>query len=468
MSKIDQNDLIYFKEACDKTYTSSRSKDSDNIIQQTVDGKDIFPKTKAEAVIMSDGKTFEELVQSGSLNPITRASDMTISGTTNITSTGTYQFGLAFSPNNYNVDINSVQVTSDCSEITISNITTSGFTMNVNSIPSATDHKLTIVVEDKLDALFTKELVFTVKVEPTALTISGSTEVDNETSNNYTIGYTPSTYNVAPASVEITSNQASVVVSNKTKTGFALTPNCEESLTATITVKATMPSGNMITNTINITINCGPDYTILDENGVAIMDINGKFYKNKIAWLVAGSPTPNGIAISDGIHRFCIAKEKTQSVCANGTYPDQEYWGGYGKSISGATKAGTSSEANFDYAGEANTVAIISKITSTNGKFNKSPWSAAGVCRQYTFPNGAKGYLGACGEWKKISNLNSKIDELLTDIGGDKIYSGKSYTNYWTSTQEDENYAWVWMMSANTCSSGSKNGTALIRALCAI
>lgn len=656
MSKVDQNDIIYFKEACDKTYATSTGADENGIVQQIVNGSKVYPKTMAEAVMMSDGKTLEETMQSGGgASSLVRVSDIAISGNTSIVSTGTYQFGISLSPSNYNVDVESIEVSSDCSEITVSNITTAGFTLNVNSIPSATDHKLTVVVKDKIGTALTKEIEFTmrqsatsmsvsgsdtldastgsasanytvaysptgfnvpvkslkvtsdnaqlvvsnvsvngfkltatatqgftanitleaeteqgtitlnkaitvaviqaietvnisgqtaftgtgtayytfsllpathnipiakvevtttdsklaisnatetgftlnvngiptatshtltakitdqngnvatgtiaitVKQEPTSLSISGSTEVDNETSNNYTIAYTPNTYNVAPSSVEITSNQSSVAISNKTKTGFTLTPNCSDDLTATITVKATMPSGNVITQTINVAVSCGPDYDAIDEYGVGIMDIKGKFYKDAAAWQAAGSPTTNGIAISDGTHRFCIAKSIINHVCSTSQYADAEYWGAYGTTVSGVTTTTSSTTAKTDFKGVQNTDAIVANVKSSDNYFTKTPWSAAGLCRQFSFPNGAAGYLGACGEWKLVQDHISAVNTLMTAIGGAQIETS-TYPYYWSSSQFDGGTAWRWTFGNGGCDTYGRNRYDRVRAFSA-
>lgn len=60
MSKVDGNDLKYFKEACDKTYATSSGADANGIVQQRVNEKNVYPQTKAEAVFMPDGKKLSD------------------------------------------------------------------------------------------------------------------------------------------------------------------------------------------------------------------------------------------------------------------------------------------------------------------------------------------------------------------------------------------------------------------------
>ena len=212
MAKADKNDLIYFKQGCDKTYTTSKNANGSGVVQQTLDGSDVFPKTKAKAVIMSDGKTLEEAIQAGGSGSLVRISDVSIMGSTTLINTGTCYYGFSFSPSNYNVETDSVEVTSSCSDVVIGYANSTEFQVIVNKIPSTTDHKFTVVVKDKIGVAVTKEFPFYIKQEPTSLNISGSASVDNESTNNYTISYSPSTYNVAPTSVEITANNSSVTI----------------------------------------------------------------------------------------------------------------------------------------------------------------------------------------------------------------------------------------------------------------
>lgn len=65
MSKVDKNDIIYFKEACDQTYATSKGADENGLVQQTVNGTNVYPKTLAGAVTLPDGTTLEEAIQAG-------------------------------------------------------------------------------------------------------------------------------------------------------------------------------------------------------------------------------------------------------------------------------------------------------------------------------------------------------------------------------------------------------------------
>lgn len=69
---------------------------------------------------------------------------------------------------------------------------------------------------------------------------------------------------------------------------------------------------------------------------------------------------------------------------------------------------------------------------------------AANYCRQYSFKNGAEGYLGALGEWYQAYQNKSEIDACMSLIGGDPLYdSGISNYWKWSSTQYSATDAWV-------------------------
>lgn len=206
-----------------------------------------------------------------------------------------------------------------------------------------------------------------------------------------------------------------------------------------------------------------PDYNAIDEYGVAIMDINGKFYQTKDAWQAAGKPTANGIAISDGTHRFCIAKTMVEHVCSTSSNRDSEYLGAYNMQVRGIITTTDATIATQDFNGVANTDAIIANVTSSDGYFTKSPWSAAGLCRQYTFPDSSNGYLGAVGEWQMVQNKINEVNTLMLIIGGVQL-DVSSYPYYWSSTQYSSKHAWLWAFNNADCGYGEKSGNFRVRA----
>ena len=475
MSKVDKNDLIYFKECCDKTYATSRNVDSDSLVQQTVNGNNVFPKTKAKAVIMSDGKTLEETIQSGGTSSIVRVNNVTVLGETSFTSTGSYQFNITLSPSNYNVEVKNIEVISSGSGITFSNITNTGFTMNINSAPSAINNTLTVKVKDNLGTSATKEIPFTVAIPATTINVSGSAELDASTGSataNYTVTYSPS-YNVPIKSLQVTSSDTKLAVSNVTTSGFKLTATTTESFDASLTLKATDDLGNVITKVFYVAVSC-INYDILDEYGVAIMDINNQFYETVSKWKKAGYPTANGVAVSDGTHRFCIAQYNYGCACGaeeyvsdGQQYMDNAHWGGYNKLIDSLTTTTSSTVALTDFNGSSNTDIIANNITNGDGYCFVAPYSAAGLCKLQTFPNGASGYLGACGEWQLVNNALIKVNELLNAIDGYSIET-EYYPYYWTSTQYSKINSWYWHFANGNCLQANKNMVRRVRAFCSI
>ena len=88
----------------------------------------------------------------------------------------------------------------------------------------------------------------------------------------------------------------------------------------------------------------------------------------------------------------------------------------------------------IDCGGVQNTAKIVLKC-------GKNPDYAAGWCHSFLFKNGKKGYLGAFGEWRKVLDNLSEVNQCMSKIGS-KITMGNS--KYWTSTQYgDEPYAWI-------------------------
>ena len=212
------------------------------------------------------------------------------------------------------------------------------------------------------------------------------------------------------------------------------------------------------------------DYSKIDSLGVAIMDINGNFYKDADEWRMAESPVVNGIAVSDGIHRFCIAKDMINSVCVSGEYPDYDYWGSYGTLVEGVTTHSSSSGIIEDFNGKLNTDAIVSQVTYSDGYFTKAPWSAAGLCREFIFPNGSKGYLGAYGEFYIARTLKTEINALMEAIGGSKFETKFLKYTYWTSTQEDAEWVWTAPFNDSLYEAETKkySSTCHIRAFCTL
>ena len=84
-------------------------------------------------------------------------------------------------------------------------------------------------------------------------------------------------------------------------------------------------------------------------NGVYIIDEDGKFYSTS-EWNTSNNSKASGVAVVDSSASFIIAPIENSPAMR---------WGGYGITISGCTTSTSTSTIKNDYAGEANTTAII-------------------------------------------------------------------------------------------------------------
>lgn len=162
------------------------------------------------------------------------------------------------------------------------------------------------------------------------------------------------------------------------------------------------------------------------SNGVYIQDINGKLWTEE-KW--DGSVTPNGIAVIAGVCRFVIALEDT--------FTSGKRWGGNNILIEGIYTAATVSMASKDYNGKEQTDIIISSLEGVNdGYVTGAP--ALKSCKDFVFPDGSSGYMGAAGEWDIAMSYKESIDSALLKCGGSSLLN----IAYYTSTQSGAFSIW--------------------------
>lgn len=162
-------------------------------------------------------------------------------------------------------------------------------------------------------------------------------------------------------------------------------------------------------------------------NGVYILHTNGTLYTSD-QWKTSYNQDAVGVALITDNCKFVIAPEES---------PDGILWSSVREEVKGCTSTTSSSESKKDYKGLQNTDAIIEK-------YGNSIDYAAGWCRNYTFKNGAKGYLGALGEWYDAYNNKDEIESYLSIIGGITLNNASSpEAGYWSSTQYDDTIAYV-------------------------
>lgn len=196
-------------------------------------------------------------------------------------------------------------------------------------------------------------------------------------------------------------------------------------------------------------------------SGVYIVDTDNKFYSTD-SWDTANNDKVVGVA----------AIIRNDYVLVNGVKVNYKYLIALNDISTGAKWAAdkttlvsdvvtftSSSDAHYDYAGEANTAAWIANYGAGNTY-------AAQLCNNFIFPNGKKGYLPALGELKMIKYALyeyqgvSALNEALQLCGGTPFQDQK----YWSSTQYSEANAWsLGMGSTYSAAYGSKTNGKYVR-----
>lgn len=155
--------------------------------------------------------------------------------------------------------------------------------------------------------------------------------------------------------------------------------------------------------------------------GVFIQHVNGSLHTEE-SWTSGGfgNDKANGVAVVTDNARFVIAKSDL------GKMP---WSSNTSTAVDGIMLTSDEATAKTDFAGYNNTQLMLATDTSGAGY----------SCANFTFPNGDKGYLPALGELNEAYANKSKIDSLMTKIGGVKLQS--SY--YWSSTQYNSYTSWI-------------------------
>ena len=157
------------------------------------------------------------------------------------------------------------------------------------------------------------------------------------------------------------------------------------------------------------------------ETGVFIIDKNDRLYKT------AKEFTDSGTNIKDVIGTLLVT-DNAAIVVAN--YNSERVSWGPDVLVDGCTVANDTTTAIQDFAGAANTAAIM-KATGSSSQ------TAAYICYNYIFGNGRRGHLMSAGEGAVIQRMCPNIYSLMHNIGidGSSIISSSKY--YWTSTQNN-------------------------------
>lgn len=155
------------------------------------------------------------------------------------------------------------------------------------------------------------------------------------------------------------------------------------------------------------------------ETGVFIIDKNDKTYKTTKEF------TDSGTDIKDVIGTLLVT-DNAAIVVAN--YNSEYVSWGENVLVDGCTVANNTTTAVQDFAGAANTAAIM-KATGSSSQ------TAAYICYNYIFGNGRRGHLMSAGEGAVIQKMYSNIKRLMSQIGINDSSVIDSNKYYWTSTQ---------------------------------
>lgn len=158
----------------------------------------------------------------------------------------------------------------------------------------------------------------------------------------------------------------------------------------------------------------------VEKTDIYIQHIDGTLYTTD-EWTAGGyaNDQANGVAVVCASASFVIAKTDASTYV--------RWSSDVNNSVEGILTTSTESVAITDFAGAANTALMLA--TDTSG--------AAYACNNYTFPNGAKGYLPAIGEWNVVYLNSACIEAALALIG-----ASRRSNYYWSSTQYSANQAW--------------------------
>lgn len=168
------------------------------------------------------------------------------------------------------------------------------------------------------------------------------------------------------------------------------------------------------------------------ETGVFIIDKNNKTYKT------TGEFTQSGLPKTDIVGALLVTDKVAIVIVAQLFY--EAKWSNKNGLIDGCTVNSDATTAAQDFAGAANTAAII--------KANAGLDTAASKCNNYVFKNGKKGHLMSGGEAIEIQKNFNRINSVLEYINSSNTLDENR--SYWTSTQKGSDTAWGIIMGDST------------------
>ena len=187
------------------------------------------------------------------------------------------------------------------------------------------------------------------------------------------------------------------------------------------------------------------------ETGVFIIDKNDKLYKTTDEFRKSGT------AVSDALGVLLVTN--TVAIVIANYIKSNLKWSNTRNLIKGCTTINDYNSAKSDFAGAANTAAIVKSALEYD--VSSSYNVAAVVCNNYVFPNGRKGHLMSAGEAIIISNNIDSISSMFSPILTQHAAITKD-DMCWTSTQKDADSAWRVTMGTLTLSPSDKFSTLII------
>lgn len=168
------------------------------------------------------------------------------------------------------------------------------------------------------------------------------------------------------------------------------------------------------------------------ETGVFIIDKNNKTYKT------TGEFTQSGLPKTDIVGALLVTDKVAIVIAAQLFY--EAKWSNKNGLIDGCTVNSDATTAVQDFAGAANTAAIM--------KANAGLDTAASQCNNYVFKNGKKGHLMSGGEAIEIQRNFDRINSVLEYINSSNTLDENR--SYWTSTQKGSDTVWGIRMGDST------------------
>ena len=377
---------------------------------------------------------------------IVKVNDVIVSGPSTISSRAAQSYSLNYTPSYANITAKSVEVTADKNTVSVSDVSTSGFILTANTL-TPTEETVTLTIRTTLTDDTTFEVTHQVKLQGMYLDIDGAAgyEAPNGTgTQRYKVYAMPNRRTATIKSV--TSSNSAVVVSDVTSYEFTLgVTNISSDQETVVTVVAECDSEELTaTKEVVFSYKNSWNPDILDTEGVMIVDINGMFWTKK-EWKNSGvfNEDADGIALSDGTHRFMMSKKTVEVVIGGyretGMTPTETGFiiNSEGTLVSGQFTTTDKTQALTDFNGKANTDAIIAQISD----------STVGQVKSGYFPSGVGSYLATVGQLNMIKNKLSLVNDLLATIGGERFdtSNGGGETS---STQYNDKQEWRMMHNA--------------------